>query len=352
MISGTDCSEIEFEYTDQFPEILSATGCSLLVSTYQAGQVIVIGTNKGGITVSYLTTPRPMGIAVSERQIAIGTQQHVEYWLPVSPNQTVGSRVDLSGFDALFFPATSHSTGRIQVHELAWAGEQLWLSNTRFSALCTLQDDVSFVPQWRPPFVPDLDDRDRCHLNGLAMNEEGPKFVTALAATSSPAGWREKKQTGGVVVDVSSGQVVCRGLCMPHSPRLYRGHNWVLNSGTGELGIFDPDNGQFQSCIFMPGFLRGLSFANRYAFVGLSQARETNTFGGLPITAKPDQLRCGIGVFDLETGKTVAVFKFNKGVREIFSVEVMSFCRNPFFSGSFINGSQHGEFWVLPANRQ
>jgi hypothetical protein len=53
------------------------------------------------------------------------------------------------------------------VHELAWAGEDLWVVNTRFSCLCTLHPNYSFVPRWRPPFVTALAAEDPvCHRTG------------------------------------------------------------------------------------------------------------------------------------------------------------------------------------------
>jgi hypothetical protein len=53
--------------------------------------------------------------------------------------------------------------------------------NTAFSCLCTLDGRHSFVPRWRPPFITSLAAEDRCHLNGMAMADGAPKYVTALA---------------------------------------------------------------------------------------------------------------------------------------------------------------------------
>ena len=92
-------------------------------------------------------------------------------------------------------PRSCHVTGDIGVHEIAWAGEELWIVNTRFSCLCTLHPDYSFVPRWQPPFITALAAEDRCHLNGLALAPCGtsvtavaPKYVTALGDTDTPGG--------------------------------------------------------------------------------------------------------------------------------------------------------------------
>ena len=48
----------------------------------------------------------------------------------------------------------------------------------------------------------------------------------------------------------------------------------------------------------MPGFTRGLSFVGPYAFVGLSQVRET-LFEGIPLKAEGVERSCGVWVIDL-----------------------------------------------------
>src|SRR5262249_59959363 len=109
--------------------------------------------------------------------------------------------------DACYLPRSAHVTGAIQIHEMAWAGEELWFVNTRFSCLCTRDRDHSFVPRWRPPFISALAAEDRCHLNGLAMVQGQPRYVTALGATDGPAGWRANKKNGGILLEVPSGSV-------------------------------------------------------------------------------------------------------------------------------------------------
>ncbi|HBI41829.1 MAG TPA: TIGR03032 family protein, partial [Planctomycetales bacterium] len=66
----------------------------------------------------------------------------------------IAARVEPAGqHDACFLPRSCHVTGDVACHEIAWAGDELWMVNTRFSCLCTLHPDYSFVPRWRPRFV-------------------------------------------------------------------------------------------------------------------------------------------------------------------------------------------------------
>ena len=224
---------VEFHYTqtDSFVELLHRLGASLLVSTYQANKLLVARATGGGLSMLVRTFDRPMGMAVDRGRLAIGTRDRV-WFLRNAPD--IAPRVEPAGrHDACFLTRSSHFTGEVQAHELAWAGDELWLVNTAFGCLCTLDGRHSFVPRWRPPFLTSLAAEDRCHLNGLAMADGAPKYVTTLGETDTPQGWRPNKATGGCLIDVASGQTVARGFAMPHSPRVHGGRVWVLHSGPG-----------------------------------------------------------------------------------------------------------------------
>jgi uncharacterized protein (TIGR03032 family) len=212
---------------------------------------------------------------------------------------------------------------------MAWAGDDLWFVNTRFSCLCTRSAAYSFAPRWKPAFVSALAPEDRCHLNGLGLRDGRPRYVTALGRGDGPASWREHKRTGGVVMDVPANEIVTGGLSMPHSPRWHAGRLWVLESGTGRVGVVDPADGRFETVARLPGFTRGLDFAGPFAFVGLSQVRESAFFGGLPLTEGPGERACGVWVLHAATGRTAAFLKFEDGVQEIFAVQVLPGVRFP-----------------------
>ncbi len=335
--------EVKYEYTPQLPEILTHLRASILVTTYQAGKLLVLGAKDGKLQISFLDYDQPMGLAVSRERIAIGTRKQVHFLVPAHETQAFQSE-----YDGCFVPRNSFYTGSIHGHDLGWGQDGLWIVNTLFSSLATLHDDYSFVPQWRPPFISQLIDQDRCHLNGMAMENGLPKFVTAMSQMDTAAGWRSNKATSGIIMEVPSGQVVCSQLCMPHSPRLYADRLWVLNSGHGSLGYVNQVNGSYEPVEAMPGYTRGLSFYGQFAFVGLSKIRETSIFGGVPIAERRDELRCGIGVVDLVAGKTIAVFQFLSGVTEIFAVEVLAGFCNPLIAGASVDMKER-EVWVVPA---
>lgn len=338
--------EIRHEYTRSLPPLLSQLGVSLLVSTYQAGKVAVVGVAAGELTLSYHNFEHAMGLAVKPDAIAVAARAQV-WSLPTAPE--LAAHVEPAGrFDACFLTRSSHYTGEVQAHELAWAGDELWLVNTAFGCLCTLDGKHSFVPRWRPPFLTALAAEDRCHLNGVAVADGAPRYVTALAETDTAQGWRANKATSGCLIDVASGQTVARGFAMPHSPRVHRGRIWILHSGAGQLVLVDPRNGKAETVAELPGYTRGLAFYDGFAFVGLSKIRETSTFGGMPIAERRPELKCGIGVVDLGTGRLIAHLEFVTGVEEIFDVQVVPGSRCPALSGPYASLDGAAPIWTVP----
>jgi uncharacterized protein (TIGR03032 family) len=338
--------EIRHEYTHSLPPLLSRLGVSLLVSTYQAGKVAVVGVAQGELTLSYHNFERAMGLAVRPDRIAVAARAQV-WHLPAAPD--LAARVEPAGrYDACFLTRSSHFTGEVQAHELAWAGDELWLVNTAFGCLCTLDGRHSFVPRWRPPFLTALAAEDRCHLNGLALEDGQPKYVTALAEADAPQGWRASKVHSGCLIDVASRQTVARGFAMPHSPRVHTGRVWMLHSGAGRLVLIDPASGKAETVTELPGYTRGLAMYDRFAFVGLSKIRETATFGGMPIAERRPQLKCGVGVVDLGTGRLAAHLEFVTGVEEIFDVQVLPGARCPVLSGPYASLDGAAPIWTVP----
>jgi uncharacterized protein (TIGR03032 family) len=98
----------------------------------------------------------------------------------------------------------------------------------------------------------------------------------------------------------------------------------------------------------LPGYTRGLALYDSLAFVGLSRIRETSTFGGLPIAERREELRCGVGVVDLRTGRLVAHLEFLAGVEEIFAVEVLPGIRFPAISGPYPDADGVPTIWSAP----
>ena len=342
--SQTDAEPLRSVHTSTFPQILEQLGISVLVSTYQAGKLIVLRNDDGCLNTHFRTLNKPMGMASIENRLAIGTA--LQIWEFRNVPEVGRKQSPIGKHDACFLPRAAHVTGDIDIHEMAFSGDDLWIVNTRFSCLCTVDRDHSFRPRWRPSFVSALAPEDRCHLNGLALVDGEPKYVTALGRTDSNQGWRENKAKGGVLIDVPSGELVVTGLSMPHSPRWYDGKLWVLESGAGAIGTVDRKTGRFETVAEAPGFTRGLDFCGPLAFIGLSQVRESAVFSGIPITERLTERNCGVWVVNILTGQTVAFVKFEDAVQEIFAVQTLPGIRYP----DLINDDEKiiGHSYVLP----
>lgn len=314
----TDFSSV---FTDSFGKILEAANCSLAVTTYQSGRLVLVRRDGDKVNTHLRYFPSPMGISVQGAKLALGTRTTVwEFW-----NQAAAARtVDPEGrVDACFMPRRGHTTGNVQIHDLGYdATGELWAVATRFSTLVTFDRENSFVPRWRPPFISGLSADDRCHLNGLAMVDGRPKYVTVLGMTDEPGGWRADKAAGGAILDIDGGAPITVGLSMPHSPRWHNGKLWVLESGRGALCTVDVETGQVTTVAELPGFTRGLSFVANVAFIGLSKVRET-VFDGLPITQADTPRECGVWCVDINTGETLGFLRFEGSVTELFEVAVL-----------------------------
>jgi uncharacterized protein (TIGR03032 family) len=315
-------------FTQSFPDILNSLGVSLIVSTYQSGRVVMLRAESSTVlNTHFRALVSPMGIALGPSSMAIGTQREV--WDYRNQPEITGKLDPPGKHDAVFVPRNVHYTGDIRIHEIGFASGELWAVNTRFSTLCTIDEAHSFVPRWRPKFIKHLSPDDRCHLNGMAIIDDRVRYVTALGATDDPHGWREKKAAGGILMDVDSGEIVASGLSMPHSPRWYAGRFWILESGKGAFCSLDLATGTVTTIAELPGFTRGLAFAGPFAFVGLSQVRESNVFGGIPLVERVKERECGVWAIDLRTGRVAAFLKFSGAVQEIFDVQVLHGSRYP-----------------------
>jgi uncharacterized protein (TIGR03032 family) len=318
---------------------------SLLVSTYTTGNLVTVSERQERIVPTFHTFDRPMGVAAKENGIAVGSRNQI-WFLRSAPD--IAAKLEPRGhYDAGYLTRHSHYTGDIHCHDLAWVGNELWIVNTLFSCLCTLHPEYNFAPRWQPSFVSALVAEDRCHLNGLAVADGKPQFVTAMAETDSKQGWRAVKKTAGCVIDVATSSTVVRGLTMPHSPRLSNGKLYLLHSGLGRLETVDPSNGHRDVVCELPGYTRGLAIIGSLAFVGLSKVRMASDWDGVPIAKHPERLKCGVWVVDLTSGKIIGNFEFLSGASELFDVQVLPGVASPFISGPL----EANPLWTVKPSR-
>ncbi len=314
--------EFSSQHTQTFPEFLTQASISLLVSTYQAGKLIMLRQQKGVLNTHFIDIEKPMGIALQEPHLAVGTSHQLIHYYNMPD---VGLKIEpLDTHNACYIPRETHITGDIDIHEMGFTDNgELWLVNTKMSCLCTVTPEHSISPQWHPAFISGYDLTDRCHLNGLAIKDGQPAYVSALGTTDTPGGWRENKAAGGMLMDIRDNKMIASGLSMPHSPRWYQGKLWVLESGAGSLATVDIETGKLTTIVELPGFTRGIDFIGRYAVIGLSQVRETAVFAGLPLTERTQERQCGVYIVDIIAKQVLGFMVFSGEVQEIFSVQIL-----------------------------
>ena len=313
-----------------FTAWLAETRMSIALTTYQAGRIILLGLRPDGTLRAHeRLIEQCQGLWSDGSEIWVSGKTMLWRFANAVPEGMMTQR----GADRLFVPREGRVTGALDIHDIGhgmfgdMARPGPIFVVTQYNCLATISDRAAFRPLWRPPFVSALVPEDRCHLNGLAMDDGVPAYVTAVSASDVQDGWRDRRRDGGVVVHVESGEIVARGLSMPHSPRLHQGRFWVLNSGTGELGVVDPAHGKFEPVAFLPGYARGLAFFGRYAVVGLSRPRHNQTFEGLALEealkTRDAAPRCGLVVVDIETGRTLHWLRFEHTIDELYDVALL-----------------------------
>jgi len=333
----------EANMTDQDPKLtltqsrgfggwLESVGGSLAFTTYQAGKVFFVGLQDNGrLSIFERSFPRPMGLAVSAdaRTLLMATQAQIfRFDNVLSAGERQGQ------FDAVYTPRQTWITGDLDIHDIALGANGPVFANTLFNCLATVSEGHSFRPLWKPPFITKLAAEDRCHLNGLAVGEDSaPAFATAVSRSDASDGWRDRRQDGGVLLDIATGDAVVEGLSMPHSPRWHDGKVWMLNSGTGEFGWVDAQAGTFNPITFCPGYARGLTMFGTHAVIGLSLPRDNQTFQGLALDdalqQRDTEPRCGLLIVDVTSGDIIHWVRIEGVITELFDVAFLKGVRCP-----------------------
>ncbi len=344
-------------HTPNFPELLSKLGCTLMVSTYQAGKLIFVSaTNDQQLVQLPRTFKRAMGVALKEDKMAVATANEIITFVN-SPQLAATYPSKPQTYDALYVPRATYYTGHLDMHDLHYGKEALWGVNTSFSCLCQLDTEYSFRPIWKPHFITELASEDRCHLNGLAMHEGEPLYVSALGTGNTHQSWRENITGGGVVLHIPTNEIIAEGLAMPHAPRIYDGKLYVLMSAKEQLVCIDPNTGKYDVVAEVPGFVRGMAKYDDYLFIGTSKLRKkSSTFKHLDIAEKADA--AGVTVVQLSTGKVVAQLQWLVSVDEIYDVQILPNASRPNIINTY--GENHNyalmlpdaTYWARPSDRK
>ena len=322
-MSDTALPPFHIAYSESASSLLAALGCSLAISTYQAGKVIFISAQGNGRLVQLPRSfVRAMGIAVKDDMMAVACRDEV-ILLKNSPQLAWHYPKKPKCYDGMYLPRVTYHTGEVDVHDIDFVEGGLAAVNTNFSCIIKIDENFSFTPIWKPDFISKITAGDRCHLNGMAVDAQGAiRFVSAFATTDVSRGWTKDLMQTGVVIDYKTQDILASGLVMPHSPRLVGDFLYLLQSGTGELIRIHAKTGAKETVYKSEGFVRGLAIHKDYAFVGLSKVRkESSSFGQLDIAKTAVQ--AGILIINLKSGQLEGQIMYQQSVDEIYDVQVL-----------------------------
>lgn len=374
--------DFECEYSANLPQVFQALNISLAFTSYQAGRLMLVRSDKDSLDVNFKSFVRPMGLAASETGLTLGiyTQvvqfqredglidqlkkplQRIEADITakkiqepdkssdrpilegLTEEQESAVKAERAAFDdyqeslyapvdsrvdACFVVRSTHFSGMINIHDIEWGEDGLWVVNSSFSCLSTLEPGYSFVPRWKPPFISSLAPEDRCHLNGMTLKEGKPAYVTTFSKFDTPSKWRKNKEFDGTLMDVATGEILVDGLAMPHSPRWHNGKVYFCNSGLGQLCCYDPITKKHSVLRELQGFARGMDFVGNILILGLSKVRASSVDRPAPLADKYQETFSGIWLINLEDYSDIGHIKFTGNVDQIYDVAVIPQCTFP-----------------------
>ncbi len=320
---------IQTQFSPGFGDWLIRYQVGLVATTYQTGHFLFIGVRDDGTPVpSAARFSRAMGIVAGGQRIYVATKDEIWRLENILKPDELGNDM----FDRLYTRRNCQVVGDLNVHELGIeANGRILFCNTLYSCLATVDATEAFRPVWTPPFISRLAPEDRCHLNGLAMENGKARYVTCCSTGDALESWRGRRRDAGVVIDVTTDSIVAEGLSMPHSPRIHGGVLYVVESGRGALVRLAPD-GRGEDVAFLPGFARGLAFVNHYAVLTISLPRSA-AFAGLPIAEAMRRRGAppwrGLMIVDLRNGDIVEWLRLEGDVSELFDVSFIFNVRCP-----------------------
>src|SRR5215831_2149114 len=159
-----------------FESWLAACAVSIAFTTYQLRKIFLLGRKPDGrLWVFNRDIGRCLGLAVCGPDLWVTGDTQVYRFRDAMRDGSSSQ----DGPDALYVPQVAYFTGDLDIHDIAAVGDGgIVFANTRFNCVATVSQTHSFKEIWRPPFIGRLAAEDRCHLNGIAVADGKPKYVT------------------------------------------------------------------------------------------------------------------------------------------------------------------------------
>jgi hypothetical protein len=120
---GLKSVDVRYEHSQGLPELLEQLELSVLLSTYQAGRVVSVGSHRGELRLGFSHFDQAMGLCRTASGIAVGTRDGI-WSLPA--NREIAAHIKPEGeHDIAFLARSCHHSGPLMGHGLAWGCERL-----------------------------------------------------------------------------------------------------------------------------------------------------------------------------------------------------------------------------------
>ncbi len=280
---------------------------------------------------SFMSLPHPSGLAFDSRaqRLHVASTRNPNQLFVLAPTGTAdgvsGPRATRE--DRPLVPLSSgFLPGRLYLHDLAMIGGVLHGNAAGLNAIVRLARSGECEAVWWPRAIerdgrPDLS-RNYLQLNSIAAGGDlSSSFFSASTDVPSrrrPGHRNFPVDRRGVIFSGATREPVVRGLTRPHSARLYRDELWVNDSGHGRVAAIR--DGQAVTVARLPGWTRGLAFADGVALVGTS--RVIPRFSHYAPGLDAESSICALHALDICTGKVLGSIRWPAG-NQIFDVAVL-----------------------------
>lgn len=299
---------------------------TVLVTREYEHLVVAMSAQGGTARTSFMALPHPSGIAVDGSVVHIAATRNPNQIFSLAPLVGVETRRDLPAPQIADRPLMPVSTrflaGSTYIHDLAMIGGKLHANAVGSNAIIRIDDDAVRRVWWpRSVETPDGSGFARNHLQlnsiaaGAGVDSSYYSASTATIGRRRPGDQDFPVDGRGVIFDGATREPMATGLTRPHSARLHGDDVWVDNSGYGEVGRIA--DGRLDVVTRLPGWTRGLAFAEDVALVGTSRVipRFRQYAPGLDV----DRSRCGVHAVSTVTGEILGSVFWPRG-NQIFAI--------------------------------
>lgn len=350
-------SNPSFVYGRTLLGFLATNNITIALSSYKSHQILAIGVQdvetNPDLAIYICPIARCMGMARYKNRLAISNVGNIILY---NSKGEVNSP-KYGKFTDEYQPRFIYNAADVDIHDLKITNTGIYFISASYNCVAMPSLEKTFEPYWIPPWITGSTDpkdpskkylrrEDCCHMNGLCCIDGKPRYITTTSKGNVLGHWRTHKSEG-FIYDIQKNEVVCKNIHSPHSPNWYDDKLWVLESGTGYFGYVDMEKKEFVKKIFLPGFLRGMTFYDKFAIICLSKDRHDHAFRDLPLC---ENLRCsgsgsvcGFRIIDMNTLSVVEEFTFDEsfGVTELYDVICLPGHRSRILSDNEVDAVNH-----------